>query len=142
MEHHQHVSCDFGLKQKRPDVWVNVPESVRTDIDTGVVLQPGDEFALTGTGSIWAGVWFTGLNGSEGWDRIETDPNSLLHNTPDARPFSLIGRLEDEGYFYIGSGFGRRTFNRNSARRLFLRINDNQPANGSGSFQCLIEVWR
>jgi hypothetical protein len=123
--------------------WVNVPESARTDVDTGVVLQPGDEFALTGAGSIWPGVWFTGLNGPAGWiDRVITDPNFPLHNTPDARPYSLVGRFEGEGYFYVGQGFGRRTFNRTSQRRLFLRINDNAPANGSGAFQCLIEVWR
>jgi hypothetical protein len=133
----------WPVRSKLPDTWANIPESARTDVDTGVVLRPGDEFALTGTGSIWAGVWFTGLNGPEGWmDRIETNPNSPLHNTPDARPFSLVGRFEGEGYFYVGRGFGRRTFNRSSPRRLFLRINDNAPANGSGAFQCLIEVWR
>lgn len=133
----------WPVKQKLQDRWVNIPESARSDVDTGVVLQPGDEFALTGTGSIWAGVWFTGLNGPEGWmDRIETNPNSPLHNTSDARPFSLIGRFDGEGYFYVGRGFGRRTFNRTSPRRLYFRINDNAPANGSGAFQCLIEVWR
>jgi hypothetical protein len=130
-------------KQKLPDTWITIPESARNDIDTGIVLLPRDEFSLTGTGSIWAGVWFTGLNGPEGWtDRIETNPNSPLNNTPDARPFSLIGRLEGEQYFYVGRQLRRRRFGRSSQRRLFLRINDNNPANGSGAFQCLVEVWR
>ncbi len=124
-------------------MWVSVRESDKTDQDTGIVLQPGDEFALTGAGAIWAGVAFTGNNGPEGWtDRIETNPNSPLHNTADSRPFSLLGRFEGEGYFYIGHGFTRRAFNRSSPRRLFLRINDNTPGNGSGAFQCNVKVWR
>jgi hypothetical protein len=133
----------WPVRREVVNTWVTVPESATADLDTGVVLQPADEFMLTGAGTIWAGVAFTGLNGPEGWtDRIETNPNAPLHNTPDARPFSLLGKFEGEGYFYVGHGFRRRTFNRSSQRRLFLRINDNTPRNGSGAFQCLIQVWR
>lgn len=133
----------WPVKQEVVNTWVTIPESDSADRDTGVVLQPGDEFALTGAGTIWAGVWFTGLNGPEGWtDQIETNPNSPLHNAPDAFPFSLLGRFEGEGYFYVGQGLDRRTINRSSPRRLFLRINDSTPGNGSGAFQCLVQVWR
>jgi hypothetical protein len=133
----------WPVKQEVINTWVTIPESDTDDQDTDVVLQPGDEFALTGAGTIWSGVWFTGLNGPQGWmDRIEMNRNAPLHNSPDARPFSLVGRFEGEGYFYVGQGFRRRTFNRSSPHRLFLRINDNTPGNGSGAFQCLVQVWR
>jgi hypothetical protein len=133
----------WPIKQEVVNKWVTVRESDTNDSDTGVALQPGDEFALTGAGAIWAGVLFTGLNGPEGWmDRIETNLDFPLHNSPDARPFSLLGRFEGEGYFYVGAGLSRRAFNRTSPRRLFLRINDNAPGNGSGAFQCLVQVWR
>ena len=86
-----------------------MPEPRETDVDANVTLEPGDEYALEGTGSIWAGVWFTGLNGPEGWtDRIETNPSSPMHDVPQAHPFSLVGRFEGEPYFYVGTGFARR----------------------------------
>jgi hypothetical protein len=132
----------WGSKNRVLERWIDVPESTRTDIATGIILRPGDEFALTGTGSIWAGVFFTGLNGPEGWNTIENNQNFPLHGTANARPFSLIGRFSNEGYFYIGNGLGRRAFRGNANRELLLRINDNTPSNGSGAFRCLIEVWR
>jgi hypothetical protein len=125
------------------DHWIDVPEASRTDVDANVTLEPGDEYALQGTGSIWAGVWFTGLNGPEGWtDRIETNPSSPMHDVPQAHPFSLVGRFEGEPYFYVGTGFARRPYPRPTPRRLFLRINDNAPANGSGGFRCRVQLWR
>lgn len=132
----------WPVKVKQPDVWVDVPEAARGDLDTGITLRPGDEFAVTGTGAIWSGVWFTGLNGPEGWDRLESNPAFPLHSTSDSRPFSLIGRLEGEPYFFVGRGLTRRPFERTGPRRLFLRVNDNTPANGSGAFRALVEVWR
>jgi hypothetical protein len=42
-------------------------------------------------------------------------------------------------YQYIGSG---KTIDfRDGQSRLFLRINDNVPANGSGSFTCYFSVY-
>lgn len=125
------------------DRWVDVPESARTDVDTGITLQPGDDFELQGTGVIWAGVWFTGTNGPEGWtDRLETNPSSPMHSGPQAHPFALIGRFGTEPYFFIGTGLLRRVYGRSAASKLFLRINDNAPANGSGAFRCRVVVWR
>ena len=47
-------------------------EAGTRDVDTGVVLNVGDQWALTGAGTIWAGFLGTGLNGPEGWtDRTE-----------------------------------------------------------------------
>ncbi len=132
----------WNQKTQVIDTTCAIPES-STGVDTGVFLQPGDEYELTGSGTMWAGVWFTGLNGPEGWtDRIETNPGSPYINRPDAYPFSLVGRFDNEPYFYIGSGLNRRPYVLDSAKRLFLRTNDNTPGNGSGSFQCHIRVWR
>ena len=124
--------------------WVDVPESTRTDVDTSVTLQPGDEFELVGAGSIWAGVWGTGTNGPEGWiDRIERNPSFPMNSRPQAHPFALIGRFGTEAYFYIGNkGVSRRAYARTTPLPLMLRINDNSPSNGSGAFRCLVRVWR
>lgn len=125
------------------DRWVDVPESARSDIRTGILFQPGDDFELWGTGQIWAGVWLTGLNGPDGWtDRIETNPNSPLNNRPQAHPFSLVGRFGQGNYFYIGTRMQRQAYRGTSAEELRLRINDNQPANGSGAFRCRVQAWR
>jgi hypothetical protein len=123
--------------------WVDIRESERSDVDTGVILQPGDELSLAASGQIWAGVWLTGLNGPEGWtDRIETNPGSPMHSVPQAHPFALVGRYDDESYFYVGPGISRRAYPRAEPKRLLLRINDNTPANGSGGFRCFVQVWR
>ena len=106
-------------------------------------LQPGDDFELQGTGAIWAGVWFTGTNGPEGWtNRIETNPSSPMSSRPQAHPFALLGRFGTEPYFYVGTGLPRRAFRGTAPATLFLRINDNAPANGSGAFRCRVQVWR
>jgi hypothetical protein len=106
------------------DKWVDVPESA-FDVDTGVDMQPADEFSLTGSGAIWAGVWLTGENGPEGWtDRRETNPRSPMHEGPDAHPFSLVGRFDGLPFFYIGAGLSRRPYPSDRPRRLNLRMND------------------
>lgn len=130
-------------KQLIVEKWIDVPESSRQDVNSGIDMQPGDEFELTGTGAIWSGVVFTGLNGPEGWtDRIETNPASPYINRPNAHPFSLVGRFGGGSYFYVGRGLSRRGYGGSALSRLFLRINDNTPANGSGQFRCLVRVWR
>jgi len=132
--------------QRATTVVADVTNTVREsdmDVDTGVDVQPGDEFALTGTGSIWAGVWGTGQNGPEGWtDRIEQNPAFPMHGVPQAHPFALLGRFQGSGYFYVGRGLSRRGFTGATRQRLWLRINDNVPGNGTGAFQCRVQVWR
>jgi hypothetical protein len=49
---------------------------------------------------VWAGVWFTGNNGPEGWVNWEAGPDSPL---PYAAPFQLLGRLSGR-YFEVGTG--------------------------------------
>jgi hypothetical protein len=131
-----------GLKQLIVDRTITVPES-RADIDTGIDLAPNDDYAFEAGGDIWAGVIFTGRNGPAGWNNVDHDPKFPLHEGPDAHPFCLIGKFGATGtYFYIGNGLGRRTFVDQLSRRLFLRTNDNVPANGNGAFTCRVLVWR
>ena len=57
---HNQASIElFNQKTQVVDQTVSVPES-SGNVPTGILLRPGDEFALTGSGTIWAGVWFTG----------------------------------------------------------------------------------
>ncbi|MGA4995949.1 hypothetical protein [Nonomuraea bangladeshensis] len=111
-------------------------------MDTNILLRDHDWIDISASGTIWAGVWFTGENGPQGWTNYAAGGDSPL---PGAPPFSLLGRTAEDGYFYVGAGL-RRTYLNGSLgpgeTRLFLRINDNKPANGSGAFNVRIQVWR
>jgi hypothetical protein len=131
----------FQDRQLVVDRWFQVPESATTPVDTGIDLHADQDVEFTGVGSIWAGVWFTGENGPEGWeDRIETKPNSPMHNTADAHPFALIGRVGGTAWFLIGRSRGRQRTG--VTGRLELWINDDTPKNGSGEFRCRVQVWQ
>jgi hypothetical protein len=132
----------FTQKAQVIDTTISIAES-SAGVPTGITMQPGDELALSAYGTIWAGVWFTGVNGPDGWtDRIETNPASPYINQPDAHPFCLVGRFDNDPWFYVGSGFTRRPATVTGPKQLTLRTNDNTPGNGAGSFQCRVQVWR
>jgi hypothetical protein len=111
-----------------------VNESDR-DVDTGLYIQPGHRVILSATGEIWAGVWFTGRNGPQGWMGWSASKDSPL---PYAAPFSLLARL-DGRYMYVGTG--KEFIYRGNASKLFLRVNDDSPGNGWGAFQVHVEVY-
>lgn len=142
------TSSQRQINLRRPEIQRIVDQTVEVrewdeDVDTGVDLEPGMEFSLTGSGSISSGVWFTGMNGPEGWaDRTESNPEFPLHGVPTAHPFALIGKLGSGPYFYVGNGVARTAYADTTRRRLFLRVNDDKPHNGGGSFRCRIQVWR
>ncbi len=48
------------------DKWITVLESDH-DVDTNILLRNNDWIDISASGSIWAGVWFTGENGPRGW---------------------------------------------------------------------------
>jgi hypothetical protein len=48
------------------DKYINVGEGDGL-VDANVEVMNGDEVDISVSGSIWAGVWFTGRNGPEGW---------------------------------------------------------------------------
>jgi len=113
------------------------------DLHTGVTLKWGDEYEIEAEGEIWAGDITIGNNGPEGvTDRIVDDARWPLHSGLDplhAFPFALLGRLG--GWFYVGRGLPRRRYLGYESSRLFLRINDNSPGDGNGSFRVRVRVW-
>ena len=123
------------------NTWITVREA-ESDIDTAIYVQPGDEFELEANGDIWAGVAFTGRNGPKGWNTVDHDPKFPLHVGSNAHPYSLIGRFAGRDWFYVGMHLGRVPYTDTTARRLFLRTNDDTPGNGNGQFHCLVRVWR
>jgi hypothetical protein len=108
-----------------------------TLVDSGIDLGPNEFLAITGTGSINAGVFLGGDNGPEGWNSIENNSSFPL---PGSRPYSLLGILDSQN-FYIGKSTAT-TEKFTSNKRLFLRTNDNQPGNGTGAFNAHIQVWK
>jgi hypothetical protein len=106
-------------------------------VDSGIDLGPNEFLAITGFGTINAGVIFGGDNGPEGWNSIENNPTFPL---PGSRPFSLLGILDSQK-FYIGKS-NATTEKFTTPKRLFLRTNDNEPGNGSGAFSAQVQVWK
>jgi hypothetical protein len=49
------------------DKWITVLESARNPVGTNILLRNNDWIDISASGSIWAGVWFTGENGPRGW---------------------------------------------------------------------------
>jgi hypothetical protein len=85
---------------------------------------------------IWAGVWFTGRNGPEGWPGTSAPS---YYPAPGAREYSLVARLGDGPYQYVGSS--PRTFTNTKSgylQRVRLRVNDNTPGNGDGAFRVFV----
>lgn len=113
------------------------------DVYTGIVLQDGDIYFFEASGSIWADIAAAGQNGPNGRDTITWDARFPLHGGLDrnnAHPYSLLGR-HFGGYFFIGEGGRRMRYVFDQDAALWLRINDDAPGNGSGSFQVRIRVW-
>jgi len=123
---------------------------------TGVFLKWGDDFQLDGGGSIRPGGWLTGSNGPDGQDSINYDRSFPMVGQPDGHPYSLIGRLGDNGaYFFIGEGLARQPFyppvpplpgvvgppDLPQTLEVQLRTNDNAPGGGTGKFTCRVRVW-
>jgi hypothetical protein len=106
-------------------------------VDTQVVVRKGDRLVVSASGQIWAGNWgINNSNGPQGWDKKDCDPKFPL---PCSYPYALLGKLNGS-YFYIGSGIER--IQNGGDSKLYLRINDDTPGNGSGSFTANIQVYR
>jgi hypothetical protein len=119
----------LGLGDQRLCGIVDVPES-----ETNVFvkrLEPFEALTVNPGGSIWAGVWGTGNNGPEGWPGWAAPAGYPL---PGANSFSLIGRLDGEGWRYLGNQARVITNNSSSARNMYARVNDDWAGNGSGAF--------
>lgn len=114
---------------------VQVDESSH-DVNTHMFVQPSDTVIFSASGTIWAGVWFTGRNGPRGWPNTSDDSK---FPAPGAHPYSLLGKL-DSGWFEIGDNF--RLDYAATGAELTLSINDDVHGNGNGSFECFIQHYR
>ena len=67
--------------------------------------QPGagDRVVFYASGMIWAGVWLTGRNRAGGWNNIANDK----FPDPEAHAYSLLGCIDGNQYFEIGTGFDK-----------------------------------
>jgi hypothetical protein len=106
------------------------------DVPSGCQMQPGDHVVISAGGSIWAGVWFTGNNGPQGWTNIAGDAK---FPSPSSRAYSLLANV-DGRYQYVGTGTSFTYTGLGSP--LHLRINDDTPGNGSGAFVVRVQLQR
>lgn len=106
------------------------------DVNTGCWLQDGDRVQVSAGGSIWAGVWFTGNNGPQGWSNIANDAKFPMRT---ARAYSLLAK-SNGNYRYAGTGI-TYTYT-GTGSWLYLRINDDSPGNGNGAFTVDVTVTR
>ena len=124
------------------DTRLTVRPTDRNDVASGVLLQPGQEFQINASGSIWGGALFDPWNSPAGQTRLIDDARWPLHTGLDseqARAFCLLGRLN--GYFFVGTHLPRMRFVYHEPRELFLRINDAGLGDGSGAFEVRVRVW-
>ena len=63
------------------DRTISVPEA-SAGVDTGIDLEPGDDFALEAGGQIKSGVLFTSWNGPQGWTNVDHDPKFRSTTVP------------------------------------------------------------
>jgi hypothetical protein len=113
------------------------------DVLSDIVLQPGDEFEVTVTGTITAPEFLAQPSDANGWYVVD-DATFPLHSgiDPDsARKYALLGRLG--GYFFIGVARGRQRFIYHRSLPLYLRINidDQTRGAGNGAFAAEITAW-
>ena len=132
------VTGTFDYNPVAFDRTFTVPESLYF-VDTLIDLEPGDGVVIDGSGSIWSGVIFSGSNGPDGWG-----PGRFGAGVPapDAPVYSLVAQVGGTlagPAFYVGPHFESQTL---ASGRLFLRINDEAPGNGSGAFTARVEVFR
>jgi hypothetical protein len=125
-----------GDQQGCPIDDLSVPESAGGGVVTEWIAY-GQTLTVEPYGDqIWAGVWFTGTNGPEGW----TSTNApSYYPAPGVPEYSLVARLGNGAYEYVGASTHRYT-NTTSGylQRVRFKVNDNTPGNGSGAFKVFL----
>ncbi|HEX3253290.1 MAG TPA: S8 family serine peptidase [Pyrinomonadaceae bacterium] len=110
--------------------------------ETGVSIWTNEWLVFDAAGQINSGVFLSGPNGPQGWNKIE---NSSSFPLPGSRPYSLIGWIYRPNLnfdtFYVGQSFAT-PINREALENiLFLRTNADSTSGASGAFSCRIQVW-
>jgi hypothetical protein len=113
---------------------------------TGLTFSVFGSVDVTCTGTIWAGVWFTGRNGPEGWTN-RLAPADHGYPMAGAPRYGVVARFRQPGgtqsgqFFYIGTHnrFGVLPPAGLTTATLDLFINDDVPGNGNGAFSCTVQ---
>jgi hypothetical protein len=148
-------SGSYGAGTGASSGWFDVPEASAT-VDTGINVDSNDSVQITADTAyqIWAGVLFTGNNGPAGWTGYQaTDPKFPLHGDTDRfghiiRPYSLLAEIDNSTapngtpLYQVGDGFTTNVAAGSGSHRVFLKINDDAPRNGSGKFRAYVQVTR
>jgi hypothetical protein len=137
---------------------VEVPENAPGDVFTGIFVDDGDTVTLMPdpNAKIESGVWGTGANGPAGWNTLDHDPKFPINGLPTgvkvkhpmAYPFCLLYRIGNGSYPGVQAGVyqyagATTTFpvpEGVAKLPLYLRINDDTPGNGKGSFKAIVTV--
>jgi hypothetical protein len=108
-------------------------------IDAGVALFHGDDVSISASGTIWAGVWFTGSNDPNGW--YGRSAGSTFPK-PGAAPYSLLASFAGSpgSWFFEGTGSNFELYADYQTYTMFFRTNDDKPGNGSGCFSLRIDA--
>lgn len=106
------------------------------DVETNCDVRYGDRVVIGASGSIKSGVWLGGWSGPNGWSWIAQD---IKFPKPSAHSYALLARTDS---FYRSIGTGKTFYYYGSGSHLYLRINDDTPGNGEGSFAVNVHVYR
>jgi hypothetical protein len=122
---------------------VTVPES-SSGVPVYLTFNGGEQARVTCTGSVWGGVWLTGTNTADGW--AGSAPSTFpMPGSAGGRSFAAIARFTTGGgttaWSHVGTA-GAMTAPGWGLSQVEVRVNDNAPGNGSGSFSCRFERWR
>ena len=113
---------------------VKVPGSVQWT-DTGMVLKPGDEVAITATGSVFSSPDATVPAGPDGYPDPALHQFNLIASGDHA---GLIARVGDDGVPFPAGASAR--FTSGLSGHLFLGINDAGVDNNRGEFEAKVTV--
>jgi hypothetical protein len=96
-------------------------------VDTGLVVNPGDQVTVRGEGQIWSGVIFSGTHGPEGWPGHKADRAAPV---PEGTAYCLVARFGNGGWFEVGP-FWQGSPAAGTAGRMLLNGNDPNMYNGN-----------
>jgi hypothetical protein len=118
---------DYGGQRERE---VNVPARERW-YDTGVEVRSGQVIRFQASGRV---RWGPGRqDGPEGENNSPHNPGRPIPSRPAA---ALVGRIDDDSPFFIGSD--NSEIRVRSSGKLYLMINDDVLEDNSGSFRVII----
>lgn len=102
-------------------------------IDAGLALFHRDDVTISASGTIWAGVLFTGWNDANGWSGWTAGSS---YPKPGENQYSLLGSFAGTpgSWWFVGTYDNWELFSDRTPSTLYFRINDDVPNNGDGCF--------